>query len=69
MGVIQDFWADGILTSDAARGVIKIIPRSGSLDFLKDWRPITMLMLMYKIISKILAARLKTFLPFLVDAQ
>lgn len=32
IGVIHAFWADGILSYAAARGVIKLIPKSGSLD-------------------------------------
>lgn len=67
--VIQMFWRDGILTSNMIKGVIRLIPKSGELSFLKNWRPITLMNLLYKIISKILANRLKQYLSFLVDEE
>lgn len=54
--VVCVFWIDGILTSRMLRGVIKLIPKLGDLEFLTNWRPITMLTLIYKVISKLLVA-------------
>lgn len=67
--VVKAFWADGVLTTIDARGVIRLIPKLGELELLKNWRPITMLSLIYKILSKILATHLKPFMQFLVDLE
>lgn len=39
------------------------------MDFLTNWRPITLLTLIYKILSKIIANRIKPFMELLVDPQ
>lgn len=52
--VVLAFWHDGILTPSSLWGVIKLIPKGGDGKFLKNWRPIMMLNLIYKIISKLL---------------
>lgn len=67
--VIRAFWQDDILIVGAARGVTKLIPKIGELEFLKNWRPIMMLMLIYKFISKILALCLQPFMSFPVDKE
>lgn len=69
LSLVQEFWWDGILTLVAARGVIRLLPKSGALEFLNNWRPITLLTLIYKILSKILANRIKPFMDLLVDSQ
>lgn len=65
--VIQSFWNDGILTLNTLRGVIRLIPKKGDLTKLNNWRPITLMSLLYKIVSKILANRLKQYMSKLVD--
>jgi len=46
------------------QGVIVCIPKEGKdKQFLKNWRPITLLNTVYKIASSYFAARLKTVLP------
>lgn len=67
--LVQAFWKDGVLTISAVRGVLCLIPKGGDLDFLRNWRPITMLNLVYKIISKLLANRLKPLMGLLIDSQ
>lgn len=67
--VVHAFWSDGLLTTLAVRGVIRLIPKKGDLDFLTNWRPITMLSLIYKLTRKLIVARVKTLLEFLVDLQ
>ena len=47
--------------------VIVCIPKEGKdKQFLKNWRPITLLNTVYKISSSCIAARLKTVLPKLI---
>lgn len=57
--VFQHFWSDGVLTPGAIKGVIHLIPKLGELFLLHNWRPITLMTLLYKIISKLLANRMK----------
>ena len=43
----------GLLSLSARRGVISLIPKSGkNSDFLKNWRPLTMLNFEYKLLAK-----------------
>lgn len=48
-----------MLTLGTIRGVIHLIPKVAELIWLKNWRPITMMNLLYKITGKLLANRLK----------
>jgi hypothetical protein len=50
-------------------GVIKLIPKGGERYFIKKWRPISLLNMLYKVIAKLLSNRLKLVLPWLVDIQ
>ena len=58
----------GELTIEQRRGVINIIPK-GDKDhrLIKNWRPITVLNVDYKIIAKIIANRLRPVLPDLIN--
>ncbi|KAL3692032.1 hypothetical protein R1sor_005683 [Riccia sorocarpa] len=67
--MIEAFWAGGQLTTRTKKGAIKLIPKSADKARLKDWRPISLLGITYKIISKLLAERLKALLPGLVNEQ
>ena len=49
------------------RGVISLAPKEDSdLELLNNWRPITLLNLDYKIMSKVIARRIERVLPLLV---
>ena len=49
------------------RGVISLVPKEDSdLELLNNWRPITLLNLDYKIMSKVIARRIERVLPLLV---
>jgi hypothetical protein len=45
------------------KGLITLIPKSGDHAKLGNWRPITLLGSLYKILAKTLARRLQVFLP------
>jgi hypothetical protein len=45
------------------KGLITLIPKSGDHAKLENWRPITLLGSLYKILAKTLARRLQVFLP------
>ena len=53
----------GELSIDQKRGIIKLLPKKDKiLQFLKNWRPISLLNTDYKIIAHLLANRLQNFL-------
>ena len=57
----------GILSGNQRVGVITLLPK-GTKDkkTLKNWRPITLLSTLYKIISGVIANRFKTALPYVI---
>ena len=59
---------NGILFDSARQGIISLIPKEGrNRSFLKNWRPITLLNVDYKILSKTMANRMKIVLPDIID--
>ena len=57
----------GFLHPTARQGVISLIPKKGrDRNFLVHWRPITLLNVDYKILSKALANKMKIVLPTLI---
>ncbi|KAL3679911.1 hypothetical protein R1sor_022867 [Riccia sorocarpa] len=67
--MLESFWMDGKLTTNMRKGTIKLIPKTADKSRLRDWHPISLLGITYKIISKLLAERLKMLLPDLVSPQ
>lgn len=57
----------GILPISCRRAVLSLLPKKGNLGLLKNWRPVSLLCLDYKILSKCLANRLKCYLELLVQ--
>ena len=54
----------GSLSVSQRRGTITLIPKSdGNLSELSHWRPISLLSVDYKILTRILAKRVESFLP------
>ena len=57
----------GELSISQRRGVITLLPKDeSSLLDLKNWRPITLLNVDYKIAAKAIATRMESTLPFLI---
>ena len=46
-----------------------LIPKKGNIKLLKYWRPISLLCVDYKVLTKILANRLKYILPQILEEQ
>ncbi|KAL2644588.1 hypothetical protein R1flu_012175 [Riccia fluitans] len=69
MGFVHKFWKTGTLTWKQQTGVIKLIPKEGDRQRIKNWRPLTLLNTGYKLISKVMANRMKLVLPEIVDSQ
>jgi hypothetical protein len=58
----------GELSIEHKRGIITLLPKKlKNRLVLKDWRPISLLNTDYKIIAKILANRLKSVLPNIIN--
>jgi hypothetical protein len=65
---IQYSLANGDLSIEQKRGIITLIPKKDKNRlYLKNWRPITLLNVDYKVISKVLSNRLCKVLPFIID--
>ena len=61
-------YTSGELSSTQKEGIITCIPKGDKpKQFLKNWRPISLLNETYKIASTCIANRLKTFLPYLIN--
>lgn len=45
------------------KGIIKLLPKEGDKSLIKNWRPITLLNVSYKILAKVLALRIENVLP------
>ncbi|KAL3695648.1 hypothetical protein R1sor_009724 [Riccia sorocarpa] len=57
------------MAAPAKKGVLKLIPKCEERGKLTNLRPLTLLGITYKIVSKILADRIKSLLPELVSGQ
>jgi hypothetical protein len=65
---INHAFLKGEMSSDQRRGIISLSPKKGKVrSFLKNWRPITLLTVDYKLLAKALALRLGTILPDYID--
>ena len=60
----------GKLSTDQRRGIIKLIPKKDKdPNFLKNWRPISLLNTDYKLATKCIASRLKNVLPNIINGD
>ena len=64
---IKAFFVDGHMLKEMNHTFITLIPKTPNLCMVKQFRPISLCNISYKIISKILANRLKSLLPNLVS--
>ena len=67
---LNQSFKDGELSNTQREGIITCIPKPDKdRDHIKNWRPISLLNVMYKIGSACIANRLKTVLPCLISAD
>lgn len=65
---LNDSFIKGELTSTQKQGIIVCLPKGNKpKEYIKNWRPITLLNVVYKIGSACIANRIKPFLPSLID--
>ena len=61
---------NGTLSVSQRRGIISLIPKDeNNLTTLSNWRPITLLNVDYKILAKVIAKRIESVLPKLIDSD
>ena len=63
VAVVLDFVHSGTMPFDINYTHIVLIPKVKSLEKMSDYRPISLYNVIYKIISKVLANRLKIIFP------
>lgn len=67
--VILECIKNNLLPISCRRAVLSLLPKKGDLGLLKNWRPVSLLCLDYKIFSKCLANRLKHCLDLLIKKR
>ncbi|KAL3694615.1 hypothetical protein R1sor_008266 [Riccia sorocarpa] len=67
--MIDHFWTTGKLIQGTGIAVIKLLPKNQQKNRLKNWRPLSLMSLSYKIIAKLVAERIRKYKPDLVDPQ
>lgn len=69
MAFVHDAWTSFYLSAQIRTAAIVPIPKSLALNEVLDWRPISLLNTVYKILAKILAGRLGLLIGHLVNIQ
>ncbi|KAL2609191.1 hypothetical protein R1flu_027764 [Riccia fluitans] len=66
---VQEAWRKKRIGKSNTGAIIKLIPKNEKKDELKNWRPISLLNLAYKLVGRILAKRMKNIISRLVDEE
>lgn len=69
ISMIIHFWTSGTLPHKSTTGVMKCIPKKVDTKRLKDWRPLTMLPIVYKVIVKLLSECISPHCKTLISPQ
>ena len=64
---LDEFHVNGALPRGCNASFIALIPKVDDSQFLNDYRPISLIGCMYKIVTKLLAKRMKKVMPFIID--
>ena len=65
--VFQDFLKNGIINKKCNETYVCLIPKKKEVAHVSDFRPISLVTYLYKVISKVLATRLKKVLPSIIN--
>ncbi|MCO5581256.1 hypothetical protein L7F22_035134 [Adiantum nelumboides] len=63
---LQEIFDTGIMLQHMSSGIISLIPKGGDASTLRQWRPITPMSSVYKILARMITSRLRPFLPELM---
>ena len=66
---LDEFHANGIFPKGSNASFISLIPKVPEPQSLNDFRPISLIGCVYKVVSKLLSNRLKKVLPTLIDER
>ena len=66
---LQEILDTGTMPRSLCSGLISLIPKGGDGTSLRQWRPITLLPTVYKILAHMLAARVRPYLPDLIHGS
>ena len=66
---IDEFHANGVIPRGANASFIALIPKVTDPQCLHDFRPISLIGYVYKIVAKLLANRMKRVMPFIIDER
>lgn len=67
VALVQNWWRGNIRLNDINRTYISLIPKCNELKLITEYRPISCCNVIYKIISKVLANKLKYFLGDIIS--
>ena len=65
--IIKNITNGTLLINNQRRAIITLLPKGGDLNLLKSWRPISLICCDIKIVSKILANRIKPLLSNIIS--
>ncbi|MCO5614512.1 hypothetical protein L7F22_068795 [Adiantum nelumboides] len=65
----QDIFASGYMSQSMCSRLISLIPNGGDTTRLRQWRPISLISSIYKILAKLISSRLRPFLPDLIHTS
>ena len=66
LGVFSESFDDSSLPPSYRRAVLTLLPKKGDLQEIKNWSPISLLCVDYKLLSKVLSNRLKKVMDQLI---
>ena len=66
LGVFNESFEQQFLPRSCRRAVLTLLPKKGDLQEIKNWRPVSLLCVDYKMLSKALANRLKRVIEYII---
>ncbi|MCO5590491.1 hypothetical protein L7F22_044461 [Adiantum nelumboides] len=66
---LQEIFDTGVTPQSMSSGINSLIPKGGDASTLRQWRPITLMSLVYKILAWMITSQLRPFLPDLIHSS